>query len=335
MVFVTGSTGMVGARLIYDLDLKGEQIIALKRPGTSVNKFIKLVRFYTADPEALANRITWVEGDVLDYESLLLAIPNGAEVYHCAAYVSFSERKKSKIWETNVEGTANLVNACLINEASKLCHVSSIAAIGGKINDQVIDEYNPWSASGKSAYSLSKYYSELEIWRGVAEGLQVVIVNPAVILGPGIWNEGSAAFLPLVDKGLKFYTKGTTSYVDVRDVTRAMIYLMHSEQKAERFILASETFSYQEFFTSLAKSLGIKPPTIYANRILTGFAWLLMALVSFITRKPAKITRQTHRVSHITDAYNGNKYKQISGLDYIPIQKTIEDVTNHYKTFPS
>jgi nucleoside-diphosphate-sugar epimerase len=330
MVFVTGGTGLVGARLIYDLDKKGEQIIALKRQETPVAKFVQMVAYYTNTPNELANRVTWVHGDILDYESLLMQIPPGAKVYHCAAYVSFNKADQAKILESNIEGTANLINACLQKGIQKFCHVSSIAAIGGTVNGKIIDETTPWSASGKSNYSLSKYYAEMEVWRGIAEGLHAVIVNPAVILGPGIWSQGSPSFFPLIANGLKFYTKGSTSYVDVRDVTRAMIFLMEGQQEAEKFLLGSETLSYQNFFTQIANSLQVKAPTIYANRYVTGIVWRVLALFSFFSGRMPKITRQTHRISHILDAYSGKKFSENSGFVYTPIQDTIAFIAKHF-----
>lgn len=322
---------MVGARLIYDLDKRGEQVIALKRPQTSVKKFVQMVAFYTSSPNELAKRVTWVNGDLLDYESLLLQIPHGSRVYHCAAHVSFHKSEQEKILESNMDGTANLINACLQKSVQKLCHVSSIAALGGKVNGKITDETTPWSASGKSNYSISKYYAELEVWRGIAEGLPAVIVNPAVILGPGIWDQGSPAFFTLVAKGLRFYTKGSTAYVDVRDVTRAMLFLMDSDIENERFLLASENLSYQDFFTAIANNLQIEPPKIYASPIITAIVWQVLAVVAFFTRKTPKITRQTHRISHVKDFYSGSKITTMGAFVYTPIQDTIAFIANHFK----
>jgi nucleoside-diphosphate-sugar epimerase len=331
MVFVKGGTGMVGVRLIFDLLTNNNKVVALLRPGSSIQKFKSQLKFYTATPDKLMEQIQWVEGDVLDYESLLKQIPENAEVYHCAAFVSFRKEDRNKILETNVEGTANVVNACLQKKVKKLCHVSSIAAIGGKIKGQLVDETTPWSASGKSTYSLSKYYSEMEIWRGIAEGLSAVIVNPAVILGPGIWNQGSPSFFPLIDKGLKFFTKGTTSYVDVRDVSRAMIYLMNNEAEGSRFILATETLSYQQFFSLIADKLNVRQPKIYANLLITGVAWRLITLASIFTRNTPQITRQTHRVSHATDSYSGALFAQTAGFEYTPINQTVDYIARLYR----
>ncbi len=330
MVFITGGSGLVGTRLIYELDQKGEQIIALNRSEKSVDKFKEQVKFYTNDILGLVNRINWVEGDVLDYESLLNQLPEKAEVYHCAAFVSFNPADGDKIREVNVDGTANIINACLQKNVKKLCHVSSIAAIGGKIKGHIIDEDTPWSASGKSAYALSKYHSELEIWRGVAEGLNAVIVNPAVILGPGIWSEGSPSFFAAIHRGLPFYTLGTTSYVDVGDVTKAMIFFMAQSETNDRFLLASETWSFQQFFNQIAKELGVRPPKIYANRLLTGIVYRMLTFTSLFTRKTPFITKQTHQSSHELNSYSGAKITEKTGFTYTPINETIKFICECY-----
>jgi dihydroflavonol-4-reductase len=330
MVFVTGGTGLVGANLIISLVEKGEEVMALIRPETSITKFEQIGGFYATNITHISNKVKWVEGDLLDMEGLLNILPTEAKVYHCAAMVSFNPKDANKLIETNVEGTANLVNACLIKQAKKLCHVSSIGALGGKLDGQIVDEETPWSGIGKSAYSLSKYNSELEVWRGIAEGLPAVIVNPAVILGAGIWDQGSPHFFQMASKGQRFYTLGSTSYVDVRDVSRAMILLMESEIVAERFILASQTLTYKELFVSLAKALNAKAPSFYANKYITGLVWRVLWLKSLITGKAAKFTKNTHSNSHLKDGFSGEEIENKLGYHYTPILDSIRFVAEKY-----
>ncbi len=331
MVFVTGGTGLVGARLIFDLVERGEEVIALIRPGTSTTKFEQMVGFYTNQIQQISKKIQWVEGDLLDMESLLRVLPQKAKVYHCAATVSFNPSDAKMLFETNVDGTANLVNGCLAKEAVKICHVSSIGALGGKIIGQSIDENTPWSASGKSAYSVSKYYSELEIWRGMAEGLPAVIVNPAVILGPGLWNQGSPQFFKRAHNGQCFYTLGSTSYVDVRDVSRAMILLMESPIESERFVLASQTLTYKELFVQMAEALNSKAPKYYASKQITSATWQLLWLWGKISGNTPTFTRSTHRNAHIKDSYSGKKVKEFLDFEYKPLSETIEFVAEKFK----
>jgi nucleoside-diphosphate-sugar epimerase len=331
MVFVTGGTGLVGARLIVDLIERGEEVMALIRPGTTTPKFEQMGGFYTHQIQQISKKVQWVEGDLLDMEGLLSIMPQKAKVYHCAALVSFNPSDEKTLIETNMVGTANLVNTCLEKNVVKLCHVSSIGALGGKIIGQPIDENTPWSASGKSAYSISKYYSELEIWRGMAEGLPAVIVNPAVILGPGLWNHGSAQFFKRAYKGQLFYTLGSTSYVDVRDVTRAMILLMESPIESERFVLASQTLNYKELFVQMAEALNSKSPKYYASKQVTWATWQILWLWEKISGKASSFTKNNHRSAHVKDNYSGKKIMEFFDFEYKPVAETIQFVAEKFK----
>lgn len=323
MIFVTGGTGLVGARLIFDLINEGKDVTALIRPETLSSKFSSLISFYTNNAKAIEDKVTWVEGDLSDIGRLIEIIPKNSKVYHCAAEVSFNPKEDKKIINTNVDGTANLINACLINNIIKLCHVSSIGALGSKTNGEQISENTPWSADGKSAYSLSKYYSELEVWRGMVEGLSAVIVNPAVILGPGNWEHGSPQLFSMIWKKPKYYTKGTTGYVDVKDVTKAMIMLMNSDIQEERFVVSSETLSIKELFEKIAISIKVKAPYKYASKNITGLAYRLERFRSSILKTNPKLTKQTHKVAHSQNSYSGEKIKGKIDFSYTPITDTI------------
>jgi nucleoside-diphosphate-sugar epimerase len=332
MVLVTGASGMVGSRLVYDLITQDKEVFVLFRNEQAKTRLHDNLKFYTQNPDVVFDRVKWISGDITDMESLLEAIQPGIEVYHCAAMVSFNPARKSDLMFTNVEGTANLVNACLANSAKKLCHVSSIGALGSRIDHQPIDENTPWSADHKSAYSISKYLSELEVWRGIEEGLNAVIVNPAVILGPGDWNSGSPEFFSRTAQGMKFYTNGSTSYVDVRDVTKAMIQLMNSEISARRFVLASETLTYRDLFTRIANALNVEPPKKYASPLLTSLAWRAEKVITLFNGREPRITRHTHRVAHIEDVFDGMLLKKTLSFNYTPIDETIEFVGRCFKS---
>ncbi|MBI9068530.1 MAG: NAD-dependent epimerase/dehydratase family protein [Salinivirgaceae bacterium] len=327
---ITGGTGLVGSRLIFDLVSRGEKVSVIKRKETSVDKLINNLAFYSDKPQKLIKEVEFFDGEMNDFESLMNFIPQGANVYHCAAKVSFAEQDKQEIFETNVEGTQNLVNVCLEKQVNKLCFVSSIATLGGKINGHKIDENTPWAATGKSHYSLSKYEAEMEVWKGVAEGLNAVIVNPGVILGPGDWNNGSSQIFSTLAKGLMFYTKGITSYVDVRDVTKAMILLMDSDISGERFILSSESLSYEMLFKKIATALVVKSPRFYANSFVTSVGWKASKLVSMITRKQPRLTKFSHRAAHKKNLYDGSKISNFINYSYTPIDETIEFVAKKY-----
>ena len=224
MVFVTGSTGFLGAHLIYHLLSKGKHVRALKRETANLLLFNRIFSFYQSSPQLLPGKLEWVDGELSNVGLLdELISDNITEIYHAAAKVSFQPQDKTEMIRTNITGTANLVNAALNKNIRKLCHVSSIAAIGRGENQKPIDENTLWKASRRnSTYAISKYGAEREVWRGMEEGLPAVIINPSVILGPGEIKSGTGKMISVVLKGLKFYSRGCNGFVDVRDVVKIM-----------------------------------------------------------------------------------------------------------------
>ncbi|MEI8204170.1 MAG: NAD-dependent epimerase/dehydratase family protein, partial [Bacteroidota bacterium] len=185
-----------------------------------------------------------------------------------------------------------------------------------------------------SAYSLSKYQSELEVWRVIEEGLPAVIVNPSVILGPNEWQSGTAKFFELVYSGLKFYTKGTNGYVDVRDVANVMIQLMESDISAERFIISSENLNYQKLFSLIAHYLHKKPPQIEAGKSLSKLAVVAGSCYSFFSGKKPFITKETARTAQKSYYYSNNKISTALNFNFIPIEETIKETSEYFlKTY--
>ncbi|MCU0370166.1 MAG: NAD-dependent epimerase/dehydratase family protein, partial [Bacteroidales bacterium] len=235
MIFITGATGLVGSHLTFELVRSGQPVRALKRPSSDMGMLEKVFRLYSDNPENLLSTIEWVEGDILDIFSLEEAMEGADTAYHCAALVSFLPKDRKKLIKINTEGTANVVNAALEKKLRKLCHVSSIAALGRPENlTDVIDEDLVWKTSrNNSVYAVSKYGAEREVWRGTAEGLDAVIVNPSIILGVAGNSQGSSRLFNTVWQGLKVYPPGKNGFVDVRDVARAMILLMNGDFRNE------------------------------------------------------------------------------------------------------
>lgn len=196
---------MLGSRLIYDLVRSGEEVRAIKRPTSDLATIKNIFNYYSPSEKNLMENLEWVEGDVTDMFSLLEAMKGITKVYHCAAMVSFNPKARDKMMKVNIEGTANIVNACLEKGIEKLCYASSVAAIGNPVLKkpgsenghagpgrfvEEITENTPWVASAKNSnYTISKYASEQEVWRGIEEGLNAVIVNPSIIIGPVNWDE--------------------------------------------------------------------------------------------------------------------------------------------------
>jgi len=328
MIFVTGGTGMVGAHLLYDLVIKGEKVRALKRAGSSLNQVEKIFSFYTSEYSSILEKIEWVEGDILDNDSLREHLTGVDQVYHAAAMVSFDSRDSETLIHTNCVGTANLVDLAISLRISKFCHVSSISAIGSPPEGIEATEEHPWRNTGDhSTYSESKYLSEMEVWRGILQGLNAVIVNPSVIIGPGDWKSGSNQLFSRVWHGMKFYVKGGTGFVDVKDVTLAMQLLMVNENweavNNQRYILNSENIPFRKFFDMMADKLHVKRAKIPAGRTLLKIAWRLSAIVRILTGIQPSITRDTARTAHRLSYYDGSKICRTISFQYTPIEDSV------------
>ncbi|WP_372641843.1 NAD-dependent epimerase/dehydratase family protein, partial [Ancylomarina sp.] len=232
----------------------------------------------------------------------------------------------------NVEGTRNIVDACIEHKIQKLCYVSSVAALGTpEEKGDIVTETTPWSPEDKrSGYSMSKFNSELEVWRGIEEGLDAVIVNPSIILGPGYWHKGSSMLFTTVAKGLKYFTRGITGYVDVRDVSKAMVQLMDSNIKNQRFLLNADNYSYEFIFKSIAKALNLPEPNKYASPLMTGIGWRLSYLKKIFLFQEPSFTRATARSSHNRTYYSNQKIKEALNFEFISVENSIKDAARHY-----
>jgi dihydroflavonol-4-reductase len=331
MILVTGGTGLVGAHLLYELTRSGQQVKALRRPQSNTNWVRKIFSYYCFNVDELFARIDWVEGDILDYLSLEEALKGVTSIYHCAAIVSFHGDDNDMMLNNNVKGTGNLIDAAIHNGVSRFCHVSSIAALGKTQDGSQITEDTYWTPSKrKSGYSLSKFFSEMEVWRGIEEGLDAVIVNPSIIMGPGNWEIGSPKLFQSIWKGLNYYTKGISGFVDVRDVVKAMILLMEDQQfvqvKNQRFILNAGNLSYQDFFNKIADGLNRPRPRSFASDVKLHIAWRMAKAASFFTGKRPLITRDAVSGSNQKNQYSGEKITKTNGFEYRSLDASIIDI---------
>jgi len=332
MILVTGGTGLLGGHLLYNLVCKNEHVRAIYRTKKTLKNVKSIFLTYTEDYESLLKKIEWVKADILDIPALDKALKNVSYVYHCAAFVSFEPHKYYSLRRTNIEGTANVVNLCLSNNIKKLCYVSSIAALGSPVKTNVITEETTWNPEDdNSVYAITKYGAEIEVWRGTQEGLDVVIVNPGVILGAGIWNYGSGSIFKKIDKGLNFFTSGSIGLISVQDVVKVMVTLLKSEIKNERFILVSKNWSYKTFLQYTAKALHAKIPKKEAKPWLLNIAWRLDWIKHIFTRKRRVLTK--HLVKSLTTKHTYNNSKIVSELNYkfTPIEHVINEIASLYR----
>lgn len=315
-ILVTGGTGLVGSYLLRELVRMGKQVKALYRSTPS-----KIL-----SPEE-NQQITWIKGDILDVDLLAEIMKGVAQVYHSAAVVSFNPSRRNELFKINVEGTANVVNAATEAGVKKLVHVSSVAAMGRIRNNQVIDESMYWTPeTSNSNYGKSKYLAELEVWRGIAEGLNAAIINPTIIFGAGDWTQGSSKIFKSVFEEFPWYTEGMGGFVDVRDVVKAMIMLMESDVKSERFIISAGNFHYREMFDTIAKEFGKRPPHRKVTPFLSSVVWRMEWLKSRISGKEPLVTRETARTAQAVVKFDNTKLlKFLPEFRYTPIQQAIAD----------
>jgi len=315
MILVTGATGFLGTELIHQLSARGLKLRALKRKTSVI-------------PDLLRSNgeIEWIDADINDLSSLESAFKNINQVYHCAALVSFDPKDKARLLKINIEGTSNIVNLC--NDFGvRLLHVSSVAALGNAKKGALITEKDFWEYDANAhTYAISKYEAEMEVWRGIAEGLDAVIVNPSVIIGASAGFKGSGAIFKLVKDGLSFYTSGATGLVEVTDVAKCMISLMNSSESAERFTISAENYHYQQFFTEIANGFGVKAPAHEASAWMLGIAWRAAKLASLFTGKPAALTSDAAKSSLNESLYSNEKIKSTIGIVFKPMKQSIAEI---------
>jgi dihydroflavonol-4-reductase len=309
MILVTGGAGLVGNELINQLLAQGKKVKAI---------------YNSTKIEAKQNLVV-VQCDILDVITLDEIMQDVTEVYHCAALVSFAPKDAEKLYKTNVEGTANIVNACLLAGVRKLVFVSSVAALGRIREGQTVNETMQWTAeTSNSIYGQSKYLAELEVWRGSAEGLQVAVVCPSIILGYSDWNSGSTKLFKSVYDGFPWYSTGTSGFVDVADVAAAMLALMESDITNEKFILAAENVSYQYVLNLIAKGFGKKAPAKKVTPLLAAITWRLEAIKSFFTNASPLITKETAATALTNIVYDNSKLLQaLPNFSYKKLEDTI------------
>lgn len=329
MVFVTGATGILGRVIVLELLKKGKNVRAAKRPTSNLNEVRHSYTFYTENPDDFFNRIEWVDVDFNDMYSLQEALKEVDEVYHCAAKVSFHPHDEKEMYRTNIKGTENLLYACEGSGVKKFLHVSSIAVLDNFNEKGELDEESDFNPKlDHSAYALSKHLSEMEVWRASAEGLNVVIVNPGIIIGSGNWGNSSGDVFPTFEKN-SFTFSGGSSYVDVRDVAEISIELMEKNIFGERFIVIAENRRYAELGKQIRSKLNLKEAKILSDFQLnigvlanTLFGWFIPAL-RMATRSNVKSISEMNTVSN-------EKIKSRLNYQFIPLSESIDFHLNNY-----
>ncbi|RDY60241.1 NAD-dependent epimerase/dehydratase family protein [Flagellimonas nanhaiensis] len=331
MILVTGGTGLIGSHLLFHLTSNGKEVRATFRSEDSIEKVEKIFGYYTDSPGTLFEKVSWVQADITDVESMSTLFDEVDQVYHVAALISFDPKDYKSLVRVNTEGTSNVVNLCLKHRVKKLCHVSSIAAIGPSLQNEMATEENEWSDIKVSGYGLTKHDAELEVWRGSQEGLSVVIVNPGVVIGPGFWKSGSGSFFTYAAKGKKSFIPGGTGFVSVNDVVRSMTMLMDSKVESERFILVNENMSYGEFFQRIAPHLDVSPPSkeipFWALELFWRWDWLRSNLLE----KRRRLTKTMAKGLYKQENYSSEKIIDTLNFQFDDLDEVIRFCSAKFK----
>ncbi|MBS7566096.1 NAD-dependent epimerase/dehydratase family protein [Mucilaginibacter sp. Bleaf8] len=316
MILVTGATGFLGSILARQLAEQNNRLRCIKRSTSVIPDLLTPYQ----------HLIEWTEADMLDIFALEDAFEGITQVYHCAAWVSFKEADKKSMISTNITGTANVVELCL-QYGARLVHVSSIAAIGAaKEGELITEKHHLEETPANNGYAISKLESEMEVWRGIAEGLDAVIVNPSVIIGPTAGTDGSGQIFETVRRGLKFYTRGSCGLVDVEDVARCIIALMNSSYTAERYIINAENWYFKDLTAAIAQCFGIKPPTTEAKPWMLAVAWRAASFWASVTGTAPSLDKIAAQSATVVQNYDNAKIKQATGIAFKPVTDTIAEI---------
>lgn len=330
MILVTGGTGLLGSHLLLALLKNGEKVKSLYRSESSINKTKQIFSYY--NETSLFELINWVKGDVTDHFSLEDALHDVKEVYHGAAVVSFAPGADEVMYQINMQGTANLINACLtVNPGIRFYHVSSVAALG-KPRTGKADEVSGWSQNARnSAYAVSKFASEQEVWRGFEEGLSGFIVNPSVIIGPGNFKTDSSQIFSIVDNGIKFYPPGATGYVGVWDVVNAMLFLSQKKISNESYVLNSEDLSFQHVLSSIAHALNKPAPKFKLHRITAIIAMYAETVIKGLVGKKRVLSGDLINALMDKSTFSSDKIESL-GFKFEPVEQAITRTAAIYKS---
>jgi len=246
---VTGATGFVGSQLAAALVQRGDQVRVLRRQKSSLIALegLEVEHFY---------------GDITERAAVEDAVRGCDVVFHVAALSSYWRARRDEIYRVNVEGTRTVMAACLSARVLRVVHTSSVAAIGVRPDGRAADETQPFDRrEERFAYAHSKYLAEGEVKAAVDHGLSAVIVNPAIVIGPGDHNLISGSMIvELAKRPLPAAPPGGTSVVDVAAVVQGHLAAAERGRDGERYILGGENLTYREITAIISDIVGCRAP---------------------------------------------------------------------------
>lgn len=331
MNLVTGATGLLGTHIMLELLKRGERVRALARANSNKQLVRDVFSFYEPS-SSYFDKIEWIEGDVLDILALEDAMQGCTAIYHTAAIVSYHAAERKQMYKVNVEGTANVVNVANTLGIKHMCHVSSTAALGKSTQNTPLDEETEWKTSPENThYGITKHLAEMEVWRGIQEGLSAVIVNPGIIIGPGDFSRSSGSMFSKLNEGINYYPQGGTGIVSAMDCARMMVDLMQRQCFNQRYILVGENMTMKRLFEEIATALGKKKPTREANDFILQLARWGEWLKEKFTGRRALITRETVRNTSLHVLYNNEKIQRELNTTFEPISEAIARTGEFFK----
>ena len=324
-VFMTGATGLVGSYLARLLVKKGYYVRALARKGADLSLLSEA-----------REKVDLLEGSVGDLDVIEAGLKGAGVVVHAAGKVTFDPRKNKELTAVNQIATRTMVNAALDAGTEHFLHVSSIAAIGRSLDMGVITENTPWQDNPmNSIYARSKFAAEREVWRAHAEGLQMSLVNPGLVMGAGYWERSSLKLLMRVYKGLPFLPSGSAAFVDVRDLAHVMLGIIEHGPTNERLITAPYNLRWSDVIPRIAELMGRRAPTRDLPAVLEKVAPYLLSLQARVTGTEQDVTRESLRISKVDFQFRSINEHLLHGFQYLPFEESLRDAVEAFMaTYP-
>ncbi|MBN1278690.1 MAG: NAD-dependent epimerase/dehydratase family protein [Chlorobium sp.] len=323
-ILLTGATGYIGSQVVLEL---------LARYGDRFR--LKILARQTSDCSFLSGLpVDIIRADLLDVPAMSEAFVGVDTVFHCAGLIAYTRNFRNRLYEVNVVGTRNVVNASIEHGVRRLVVTSSIAAIGGTEDGSPASEsssFMEWQR--RNGYMESKHLAELEALRGVAEGLDTVLVNPGVVIGVDKRNKASVSssndVLRMISEGqLPFCPSGGTGFVDVRDVAMAHVKAWQKGVTGQRYIIVGHNKTFSQLFEALRGVSGSSPDRkVYP---FGGFAAVLAGvggeIWSLLFNRPSFISLESSRMASKKLAYLNDLSVQELGMAYRPLEDTLATV---------
>lgn len=320
-VAVTGASGHIGNCLVRELIKTGARVKVL-------------VHHYENDLKNLDVDIYY--GDILDTESLIALCTDVDVIFHCAAIISIDNRNSKKVYETNVTGTKNVVDAALSFGVKKFIHFSSIDAFKRISSGEILDENIPVTDRKKPMYDYSKAASEKIVLDAVQKGLDAVILCPTAVVGPFDFRESflGQALIKIHNYKIPMLIPGGYNWVDVRDVVHAAIRSINAGRTGEKYILSGSFCTLINLSGLISKISGKKTPHLLAPVFL---AKLVCPFYEFFYRltkqKPLYTCQSLELLIHAPQNISFEKARK--ELDYNPgsLEETLSDTLAWYKQY--